>query len=59
MFGKYFRVFGSDGRAFLWQKVKAIIEVLTAQSRTTFSKVGLVTHITKGKKMFIFPRDFC
>jgi hypothetical protein len=46
MFGNYFRVFGRDGRAVLWGKVKAIIEVLTAQSRTTFCKVGLVTHIT-------------
>jgi len=56
MFGNYFRVFGSDGRAILWGKVKAIFDVLTAQPRTIFSKVGLVTHITQGTKRLFSPR---
>jgi len=57
MFGNYFRVFGSDELAILWGKVKAIFEVLTAQSRTTFYKVGLIKHIKQGTKC-LFSRRF-
>jgi hypothetical protein len=55
MFGNYFRVFGSDGRAILRGKVKAITEVLTTQSPITFSKVGLVKHNTQGTTSLLSP----